>query len=179
MPTLTIMDCFSSTRRRTFGGLSPGERLAEVDVLVIGYGAAGAAAALAAHDAGARVLVVEKCPQPGDNSLVSSANTVYPQRPDDVERFARYLTEVCDGTTPAEVIEAYVQGLLELPAWLESTRRDTGDPRPGVLGIDHRPVPGLYAAGELGSIWGFRYQTSTNFAEALAFGRIACHTAAS
>ena len=47
-----------------------------------------------------------------------------------------------------------------------------------VLGIDHRPVPGLYAAGEFGSIWGCRYQTSTNFAEALAFGRIAGCTAA-
>jgi len=52
---------------------SPGEGLDEVDVLVIGYGAAGAAAVLAAHDAGARVSVVEKCPQPGGNSLVSSA----------------------------------------------------------------------------------------------------------
>ena len=99
---------------------SPGEGLDEVDVLVIGYGAAGAAAVLAAHDAGARVSVVEKCPQPGGNSLVSSANTIYPEHPDDVERFSRYLTEVCDGTTPAEVIEAYVQGLVELPAWLES-----------------------------------------------------------
>lgn len=66
-----------------------GERVHEVDVLVVGYGAAGAAAALAAHDAGARVLVVEKCVQPGGNSLVSSANTVYPQRPEDVERFCR------------------------------------------------------------------------------------------
>ena len=55
---------------------SGGEGLDEVDVLVVGYGAAGAAAALAAHDAGARVLIVEKCPQPGGNSLVSSANTV-------------------------------------------------------------------------------------------------------
>lgn len=99
---------------------SRGEGLDEVDVLVVGYGAAGAAAALAAHDAGARVLVVEKCAQPGGNSLVSSANTVYPAHPDDVERFGRYLTEVCDGTTPAEVIEAYVKGLVALPAWLES-----------------------------------------------------------
>lgn len=90
----------------------------EVDVLVVGYGAAGAAAALSAHEAGAQVLVVEKCPQPGGNSLVSSANTVYPQNPVDVARFSRYLIEVCEGTTPAEVIETYVQGLLEIPGWL-------------------------------------------------------------
>ncbi len=90
----------------------------EVDVLVVGYGAAGAAAALSAREAGAQVLVVEKCPQPGGNSLVSSANTVYPENPTDVARFTRYLIEVCEGTTPAEVIETYVRGLLELPGWL-------------------------------------------------------------
>jgi succinate dehydrogenase/fumarate reductase flavoprotein subunit len=61
---------------------SPVEGLDEVDVLVVGYGAAGAAAALAADEAGARVMVVEKCPQPGGNSLMSSANTVYPERPE-------------------------------------------------------------------------------------------------
>jgi len=39
-------------------------------------------------------------------------------------------------------------------------------------------MPGLYAAGEFGSIWGFRYQTSTNFSEALIYGRIAGRNAA-
>jgi succinate dehydrogenase/fumarate reductase flavoprotein subunit len=97
---------------------SSGDELQEVDVLVIGSGAAGLAAALAAHDAGAQVVVVEKCAQAGGNSLVSSANTVYPAHPDDVQRFCRYLTEVCAGTTPAEVIETYVHGLVQLPAWL-------------------------------------------------------------
>ena len=90
----------------------------EVDVLVVGYGAAGAAAALSAQEAGAQVLVVEKCSHSGGNSLVSSANTVYPQTSADVGRFTRYLMEVCEGTTPAEVIETYVRGLLELPGWL-------------------------------------------------------------
>lgn len=85
---------------------------------MVGYGAAGAAAALSAHEAGARVLVVEKCPQPGGNLLVSSANTVYPQNPADVARFTRYLIEVCEGITPTEVIETYVRGLLEIPSWL-------------------------------------------------------------
>jgi predicted oxidoreductase len=47
-----------------------------------------------------------------------------------------------------------------------------------VLNCDGQPIPGLYAAGEFGSIWGSRYQTSTNFAEALVYGRIAGHSAA-
>ena len=32
----------------------------ETDVIVLGYGGAGAAAAISAHDAGARVVIVEK-----------------------------------------------------------------------------------------------------------------------
>ena len=110
-----------------------GEGWEEVDVLVVGYGAAGAAAALSAHDAGAQVLVVEKCPQPGGNSLVSSANTVYPQNPADVGRFTRYLIEVCEGTTPAELIETYVRGLLELPGWLAALGGELED-------LDDRPM---------------------------------------
>ena len=45
----------------------------EADVVVIGYGAAGCAAALAAHDAGARVVVLEKMPrgQEGGNTRLS------------------------------------------------------------------------------------------------------------
>jgi succinate dehydrogenase/fumarate reductase flavoprotein subunit len=47
-----------------------------------------------------------------------------------------------------------------------------------VLDPDGKFIPGLYAAGEFGSIWGFRYQTSTNFSEALIYGRVAGRNAA-
>lgn len=33
----------------------------ETDVLVVGFGGAGASAAISAHDAGSRVLILEKC----------------------------------------------------------------------------------------------------------------------
>jgi succinate dehydrogenase/fumarate reductase flavoprotein subunit len=47
-----------------------------------------------------------------------------------------------------------------------------------VLAPDGSPIPRLYAAGEFGSIWGFRYQTSTNFSETLVYGRLAGKNAA-
>jgi predicted oxidoreductase len=47
-----------------------------------------------------------------------------------------------------------------------------------VLDPDGKPIPRLYAAGEFGSIWGFLYQTSTNFSETIVFGRIAGRNAA-
>ncbi len=47
----------------------------EFDVVVVGSGAAGAAAALDAHQAGATVLVVEKCDEAtaGGNTRVSGS----------------------------------------------------------------------------------------------------------
>jgi len=47
-----------------------------------------------------------------------------------------------------------------------------------VIGIDDKPIPRLYAAGELGSFFGHLYQGGSNFPEALAFGRIAGRNAA-
>src|SRR5512137_689424 len=46
----------------------------DVDVLVIGAGACGLAAAIAAHDAGAGVAIVEKLDRPGGNSSLSTGS---------------------------------------------------------------------------------------------------------
>ena len=48
-----------------------------------------------------------------------------------------------------------------------------------VLRVDNTPIPRLYAAGELGSVWGMLYQLGGNIAESFAFGRIAGANAAS
>jgi succinate dehydrogenase/fumarate reductase flavoprotein subunit len=47
-----------------------------------------------------------------------------------------------------------------------------------VMRPDNTPVPHLYAAGELGSVWGMLYQGGGNIAECIAFGRIAGANAA-
>ena len=46
----------------------------EVDVLVVGAGACGMAAAIAAHDAGAQVAILEKRERPGGNSSLSTGS---------------------------------------------------------------------------------------------------------
>ena len=46
----------------------------EVDVLVVGAGGCGMAAAIAAHDAGAQVAIVEKRDRPGGNSSLSTGS---------------------------------------------------------------------------------------------------------
>ena len=46
----------------------------EVDVLVIGAGGCGLTAAIAAHDEGAHVAIVEKRDQPGGNTALSTGS---------------------------------------------------------------------------------------------------------
>ena len=47
-----------------------------------------------------------------------------------------------------------------------------------VLSVDNCPIPRLYSAGELGSVWGMLYQGAGNLGECIAFGRIAGSNAA-
>lgn len=95
------------------------EQKAEVDVIVVGYGAAGGTAALTAARQGARVLLLEKADQGGGNSLVSSAMMVYPADASQKDQFVDYLHQVCHGTTPRELVQTFVDGLLHNPAWFE------------------------------------------------------------
>lgn len=50
--------------------------------------------------------------------------------------------------------------------------------RAQILRVDKAPIPRLYAAGELGSVWRMLYQGGGNLAECIAFGRIAGTNAA-
>jgi succinate dehydrogenase/fumarate reductase flavoprotein subunit len=47
-----------------------------------------------------------------------------------------------------------------------------------VISTERVPVPGLFSAGELGSIWGALYPGAGNVTEAVVFGRIAGRSAA-
>jgi len=46
-----------------------------------------------------------------------------------------------------------------------------------ILRPDGTPIPRLYSAGELGSIYSYLYQGSSNIGECLAFGRISARNA--
>lgn len=47
-----------------------------------------------------------------------------------------------------------------------------------VMDVNNNPIPRLYAAGELGSMWGNIYQGACNNAECIVFGRLAGRAAA-
>lgn len=87
------------------------------DVIVIGYGYAGAVAALAAADAGADVLILEKAPAPGGISICSAGGLRIADNAADA--FA-YLRETCGGKTPDDVLERLASGMTQLAGRLES-----------------------------------------------------------
>src|SRR5215831_19220447 len=86
------------------------------DVIVVGYGGAGAAAAIEAADAGASVLIVEKFHEAGGTTRMAGGNI---RSVRDASKMAAHLEALTEGTTDHASIEAHVQGLLDLPAWIE------------------------------------------------------------
>ncbi len=88
----------------------------EVDVLVVGFGAAGATAAITAHDAGASVAVVEKTSFGGGNCVHSGGFLFEVDGP----RAVDHLDALCFGKTDRGVLEAYARGLPGIPDFLES-----------------------------------------------------------
>src|ERR1041385_1918243 len=87
----------------------------EADVVVVGYGAAGGVAAIAAHDAGAKVLIVEKMPHPGGISILSGAGVACALS---AERAFEYLKRTWSGTTRDEVRPRRAEGMGEIIDWV-------------------------------------------------------------
>lgn len=99
----------------------------EVDLLVVGSGAAALSSALRAHDLGARVLMVEKGDQWGGSTAMSGGVCWVPNNPwiqscgisDSREEGLDYLAHVTGGEVPMERLETYVDGarrMLEVTA---------------------------------------------------------------
>src|SRR5499427_1993466 len=122
------------------------------DVLVVGYGYAGAVAAIEAHDAGADVLLIEKMPDPGGISITSGGNVRIVA---DADEGFRHLHATNAGTTPDSVLRALAAGMAEVPAYFAKLARvskatinqrqaDGNYPFPGsktfgYVSIDHVP----------------------------------------
>ncbi len=80
-----------------------------------------------------------------------------------------------DTLTPIAEPPFYAQ--LCVSAFLNTDGGPRRDAKARVLDTHGDSIPGLYSAGELGSVWGKLYQGSGNVAECLAFGRIAAQSA--
>jgi hypothetical protein len=90
----------------------------EADVVVLGCGGAGTVAAVTAHDAGAKVIIIEKAPEGGGNSRLGGADFTFtvPSKTGDA---ATFMHAVCNGTTPMEVCEAWANEIAGNREWLD------------------------------------------------------------
>jgi succinate dehydrogenase/fumarate reductase flavoprotein subunit len=87
----------------------------ETDVVVVGFGGAGATAALSAAHAGAQVILVEKNPEGGGNTKYSGGTL---RTYSDHKKAADYFEALCDGATERDVIEAFVDESSRNPDWI-------------------------------------------------------------
>jgi succinate dehydrogenase/fumarate reductase flavoprotein subunit len=92
----------------------------EYDVVVVGWGMAGTAAAVTAHDDHAEVLILEKMPDGGGNTRVSGGNIIIPKG----NEFIDYLDALSFKTTEREIIEVFVEYAMKNGDWIREMGGD-------------------------------------------------------
>lgn len=92
------------------------------DVVVAGYGAAGATAAISASDAGASVLVLEKAPKgsEGGNSKFAGQDVMGPLNYEDGLAYYKALRGLFTTSTSDSMLETYVAECVKNPDYLVS-----------------------------------------------------------
>src|ERR671922_597607 len=95
----------------------------EVDVIIVGYGAAGGVSAITAHDAGAKVMLLEKMRQPGGISLLSGGGVAFAHN---AEGAFQYLKRTCNGTTPDDILRTMAEEMVGMIDWLKELAKVSG-----------------------------------------------------
>ncbi len=102
--------------------------MSEYDVVVLGTGAAGLTAAIAAHAQGARVAVFEKGNKVGGTTAWSGGQVWIPNNPqmkalgkaDSREEALTYIMSMSNGLIARDMAEAFVDGGPEMVAFIEA-----------------------------------------------------------
>ncbi|MDF2890936.1 MAG: flavocytochrome c [Clostridia bacterium] len=127
----------------------------KADVVIIGGGGAGLAAAVSAHQNGAKVLVLEKMPKVGGNTIISGAafNAVDSKRQtaagieDSIEKHYTQTFEGGDKLAKPEMVRTFVEKAYPALEWLESLGMKFKDEIFTVLGAlwprSHKPIEPL------------------------------------
>jgi hypothetical protein len=93
------------------------------EVVVVGYGFAGAAAAIEAHGRGAKILLIEKNATPGGISICSAGGVRIAK---DRDAAFTYLKETNAGTTPDGPLAALADGMTTIARFVEDIAEKAG-----------------------------------------------------
>ncbi|MDR0514746.1 MAG: FAD-binding protein [Coriobacteriaceae bacterium] len=74
--------------------------------------------------------------------------------------------------TLASIEKAPFYALRCAPEWINTDGGPVRNAKGEVLDLDGKVIPGLYSAGEFGSVWSEMYQGAGNLGECMAYGRI-------
>ena len=109
-------------------------------VVVVGYGAAGGSAAIAAHDAGADVIILEKMSIPGGNSAVCYGGMVIPES---VPAAVEYYRRLSFGTVDDDMLLGFAEAMVGVPVLLKKlgAHINIGKRPPAFPAIFHSDIP--------------------------------------
>ena len=131
----------------------------EADVVVVGFGAAGVAAAVTAHELGAEVVILEKAPEgeEGGNTRVAGQGYL---NTSSAEAAAAYLTALCGPyTVPEAMVKVWAEEMGRNNAWLESLGGDPQEHQHPPVGIEFPDLPGAQCVHKFhdGPTYGYSY----------------------
>jgi succinate dehydrogenase/fumarate reductase flavoprotein subunit len=131
----------------------------EADVVVVGFGAAGMAASVTAHDLGAKVVILEKAPegQEGGNTRVAGQGYL---NTSSVDPAIAYLTALCGPyTVPAAMVKVWAEEMCRNNAWLQSLGGDPQEHQHPPVGIEFPDLPGSGCVHKFhdGPTYGYSY----------------------
>ncbi|MFI5265809.1 MAG: FAD-binding protein [Chloroflexota bacterium] len=107
-----------------------------VDVVVVGYGGAGAFAAIEAQEAGAKVLLAEKSAHHGGLTMLCSG---FMRVATAAAGAAAYLSATSGGRVPEALIRQLAEGMVEAPEHLERLAKSVGAKVRRSFGSDQQP----------------------------------------
>lgn len=132
---------------------------AEADIVVVGFGAAGMAASVTAHELGASVTILEKAPEgeEGGNTRVAGQGYL---NTSSVESAIAYLTGLCGPfTVPEAMVKVWADEMCLNNEWLTSLGGDPQEHQHPPVGIEFPDLPGADCVHKFhdGPTYGYSY----------------------
>ena len=78
---------------------------------------------ITAHDAGAKVLLIEKMPHPGGISILSGGGVAFAHN---AEGAFQYLKRTCNGTTPDDILRKMAEEMVGMIDWVTELAKVSG-----------------------------------------------------